>query len=223
MKKIYVDFDDVLCETAQTLLKIAADRFGKTVEYENINAFDPGRVLKLDEAQVDSLLDMAHQPEYLMANHLIQHAPMALAELNRMGYEIHIVTGRPPQTRHTSEKWLVKYQIPFHELHFVNKYLRDSEAYSTSETLTLEDIAQMEFVFAVEDSAEMADYISENMGIPVFLMNRPWNRCFPFRQNIYRCSGWLEILRKLNGAREKTSKDGSYSRTISFTQKRSGG
>ena len=220
MKKIYVDFDDVLCETARTLLSIAEDLFGKTVEYEKINAFDPGRVLDIDEAQVETLLEAAHQPDYLMTNRLVQHAPTALAELNRTGHEIHIVTGRPSHTRHTSEKWLVKYQIPFHDLHFVNKYLRASEAYRESDTLPLSQLGQMEFVFAVEDSAEMAEYISQTLGIPVFLMDRPWNRSLPYRRNIFRCAGWLEVLRKINISGWKIVEEEPASQVITIRRRK---
>lgn len=198
MKKIYIDFDDVLCETARALLEIANEEFGKNVAYDDITAFDPEKVLDIEPEQVNTLLEIAHKPEYLMAYPLISHAPSALTEMNRKGYDIHIVTGRPPQTRLESEKWLVKHQIPFHEIHFVNKYDRDTADYEGPQTLTLDQIARMNFAFAVEDSAEMATYISDRMGIPVFLLDRPWNRPLPPRDNIFRCHGWIDILRKFN-------------------------
>lgn len=198
MKKIYVDFDDVLCETARTLLEIANQKFGKNVEYEEITAFNPAEVLNINAEQVDRLLEIAHRPEYLMAYQLIRHAPEVLAEMNRKGFDIHIVTGRPPQTRLESEAWLVRHQIPFHEIHFVNKYDRETVDYKDTQTLSLDQITQMNFSFAVEDSAEMAAYISDQMGIPVFLLDRPWNRPFMQNNKIFRCHSWMDVLRKFN-------------------------
>lgn len=204
MKKIYVDFDDVLCETARTLLRIAEQEFGKTVAYEDVTAFDPAKVLDIEADQVDTLLEIAHRPEYLMSFQPIQHAPSALSQINRSGYEINIVTGRPPQTRKESEKWLVKFQIPFHEIYFVNKYARDIPDYEDPEVVSLDQVARMNFSFAVEDSAEMATHISDQMGIPVFLMDRPWNRDLVCNGSILRCHGWLDILRKFNGCATPT-------------------
>jgi len=199
MKKIYVDFDDVLCETARTLLKIAATEFGKKVDYEALTAFDPAKVLHIDADQVETLLEIAHTPSQLMSNELTHHAPAALSELNRKGYEIHIVTGRPPQTQRASCEWLVRYQIPFHDVHFVNKYARDTKDYDHPQVVSMNQIAQMNFTLAIEDSAEMAVHLADQMGIPVYLMDRPWNRWLTRNGNIFRCKNWMDILAKVNG------------------------
>jgi uncharacterized HAD superfamily protein len=198
LKKIYVDFDDVLCETARSLLKIANKTFGTAIKYEEIIAFNPVEIFKITHDQVNMLLKIAHQPESLSCYQPTPHAPSTLSQLNRQGYEIHIVTGRPPYTRLASEKWLVKHQIPFHEIHFANKYARKTSDYNDSQVISMEQVIRMDFEFAIEDSAEMAQFISDKLNIQVFLMDRPWNKNLASSNGIFRCFNWLDIIHKIN-------------------------
>jgi uncharacterized HAD superfamily protein len=64
--------------------------------------------------------------------------------------------------------------------------------------LALEDIKTMRFSFAVEDSLETAVFISNHMNIPVFLLDRPWNKNGGSDANIKRCRGWGEIMESLS-------------------------
>ena len=44
----------------------------------------------------------------------------------------------------------------------------------------------------------MARYIAQQVNIPVFLMDRPWNRSMVSIQMIHRCFGWLDMLHKID-------------------------
>ena len=57
----------------------------------------------------------------------------------------------------------------------------------------------MEFSLAVEDSLDVAALLVERCGVPVALMDRPWNRDVDrlserARSGIVRCGDWREIL-----------------------------
>ena len=64
---IYVDFDDVLCETARALSGLAADLFGRRVPYEAIGAFDLRDAFALAHEQYRLLMEQAHREEFLAA------------------------------------------------------------------------------------------------------------------------------------------------------------
>src|ERR1041384_5626448 len=97
-KTIYVDMDDVLCETAQALLGIAAREFGKTIPYDQLNTFEVGGAFGLEMREIEELFRMAHHPEEMLAMAPISEAITVLADWARSGHEIAIVTGRPPAT-----------------------------------------------------------------------------------------------------------------------------
>ena len=129
-----------------------------------------------------------------MNNRPVEKAIEALTVISEMDYEINIVTGRPPFTKASSIQWLSTHKIPYDKLYFVNKYCRESNGYIDESLLSLEDIKKMSFSFAVEDSLEMADFLSEYMHIPVFLIERPWNSEGDMNTNIQRCRDWDQVL-----------------------------
>ena len=47
--KIYVDYDDCLCETARSFSRLAVEMFGKHVPYEKIRYFDLDKSFDLDD------------------------------------------------------------------------------------------------------------------------------------------------------------------------------
>ena len=48
-KLIYVDMDDVLCETAANLCRLAEREFGRHVDYADVFAFDLQKVFGLTD------------------------------------------------------------------------------------------------------------------------------------------------------------------------------
>ena len=64
--KIYIDFDDVICETAKYFTKLARDLFGIVVPYQQIHFFDLQKSFALCDAQYVELMHTAHMPENLL-------------------------------------------------------------------------------------------------------------------------------------------------------------
>ena len=65
--RVYVDFDDVLCETAQGLAVLALEMFGRQVPFEKIHAFDLRVAFDLHLEQYLALMERAHEPDFLRA------------------------------------------------------------------------------------------------------------------------------------------------------------
>ena len=54
--KIYIDFDDVLCETAKNFTKIAKELFGKDVPYSEVQFFNLKKTFDLNDEQYEELI-----------------------------------------------------------------------------------------------------------------------------------------------------------------------
>ena len=65
--KIYVDFDDCLCETARSFSKLAIEMFDKHVSYEEIKFFELDKTFNLDEDQFERFMAKGHEPEVLLS------------------------------------------------------------------------------------------------------------------------------------------------------------
>ena len=79
-RNIYVDLDDVLCQTARYFLAIVERDFGKKVTYEQLTNFDIGKSCGLRVDERDELYRIVHEPDELM-----KMAPIAeaIAVLNQ--------------------------------------------------------------------------------------------------------------------------------------------
>ncbi len=202
MKNIYIDFDDVLCETANAIIELVEKEFGIKRQFENISDFNLQKSFGLSDTQFKQLLDFAHDPDVVYNMQPIEGAVEAIKKLKGMGYGISIMTGRPPSTREDSIKWLKDYQVPYDSLTFVDKYSRFISGLDKDVAITLDQLQELEFAFAIEDSGHMALCLANQMNVPVFLHDRPWNRFIEEHEElksdkIHRCSDWKEILNKL--------------------------
>lgn len=99
----------------------------------------------------------------------------ALEGLHR-DYRIVIITARRPDSRPQTLEWLQRHHIPFDELH------HSGDKTDVAEHITL----------AVDDHPEHAQDYS-NQGIPVFLMDQPWNQQFS-APLVTRVHGWEALI-----------------------------
>lgn len=93
--RIYVDFDDCLCETARAFSKLALEMFDRHVPYDRIRYFELDRSFDLDEEQYRRLMLRGHDPEILMSLEATQGAAETVNEWISLGHEVSIITGRP--------------------------------------------------------------------------------------------------------------------------------
>ncbi|MFH2201917.1 MAG: hypothetical protein ABIJ96_02275 [Elusimicrobiota bacterium] len=191
-RRVFVDFDDVLCATAIDLIRLLQEEFGKSVVYEDLHDFDLGISFGLDNAELKRFFAAAHRPERILGIPPIAGAREALAAWTARGLEVCIVTGRPTSTREASAQWLRERGMPYAEMIFVDKYRR---ATPDSDAVSLEALADMEFALAVDDAPPMLEFLLARMTLPVVIVDRPWNRqvAVPAGRAARRCRGWAEI------------------------------
>ncbi len=196
-KQVYVDLDDVLSETGRGFVEVLAREFGRTVEFEDMESFNLGISFGLDRKELEAFFVAAHREEVLEALAPMDGAIDVLAEWAEAGHRISILTGRPPSTEDVSRRWLERHRVPHHSLRFVDKYSHEihpgAGIEETTPPVSLDELAKEDFLFAVEDSMDMARFLADTVGVPVSLMDRPWNRHPEPIDGISRCESWREI------------------------------
>ena len=199
--RIYVDFDDVVCETARTLCVWASEWFGVAVPYEEIHWFDLRRSLGLNETQYQHLMARAHENGAMMKYPPAPGAIETLVEWQRQGLDVMIVTGRPASTRDVSHAWLAHYGLERVPVTFVDKYQREPPASpGVPRALTIDELGALAFDVAVEDAPIALDLLAANPAIRVFVFDRPWNRDYaPACGRVERAADWAALAAAVPG------------------------
>jgi hypothetical protein len=195
--RIYVDFDDVLCETALALAALAREMFGRDVPYERIHAFDLRVAFDLGDGDYLALMDRAHEPGFLRGLTVTPGCADCLRAWKRQGHEVVVVTGRPASCHPSSREWLLREGLDFLPVLYADKYQR---AYAPSAgdpcVLTLEELARERFDLAIEDSPVALDRLLDRPACEVVVFDRPWNRRYSHpRRTPGRCADWSALDR----------------------------
>ncbi len=192
--KIYVDFDDCLCETAKHFSILVKDLFDIDVPYEDIKYFDLQKSFSLTEEQYEKMMIEGHTPEVLLS---YEETPGAVDTVNGWldeGHDVSIITGRPSSAYEASRKWLDQHGLERVKLYCLNKYGRDSFIKNSDFNLELEDYYKMHFDYAVEDSPKAFKFFEHLPELKVMVVDRPWNReCEIPGDGYTRCFDWETI------------------------------
>lgn len=200
-RRIYVDFDDVLCETARAFLNFVEREFGRRYEFEDIRSFNIGESFDLNADEYERFMRLAHVPEALASMAPIPGAIETLNEWAANGAEVRVVTGRPPDTESVCREWLSAKGLNYVSLVFMDKYGRSHMAPEGTVVHSLADLAGMDFDLAVEDAPTVIEYLVKNTDFAVAVLDRPWNRALELPsvsdgRRVVRCSGWPEVAER---------------------------
>lgn len=192
--KVYIDFDDVICETGRHFTYIAKDLFGIDVPYSQVKFFNLQKSFQLNDDQYNELLKTGHIPEILLA---YEETPGAHETINKWmdeGHEVSIITGRPFDSYEPSRKWLDDHHLEQVPLFCVDKYGREQFNKDCSYSMTLEDLYRQTFDFAVEDSPEAFKHVLHFEKCRVAVFHRPWNETASLPNNDFvRCADWNAV------------------------------
>lgn len=189
---VYVDFDDVLCETARGLIDVIQEHFGRSIKFEDIHSFDLALSFGLSEDELIRLMDFAHTADILTAFDPVPGAVDVLRYWAARGARIWVVTGRPPSTEAASVEWLRHCGVPYERIIFVDKYGR-FKADVHGNAMTLEQLKNLPFSLAIDDAPQMVEYLAGTMGVSTVILDRPWNSTMQDGLRIKRCRNWEEI------------------------------
>lgn len=196
--KIYIDYDDCLCETARAFTGIAERLFGKKVPYEEVRFFNLQDSFKLTDDEYKQLMIEGHLPEVLLSFEETPGASKVINEWIDKGYEVDIITGRPYSSYEISRIWLDKHGLDRVRLLCLNKYGRDGLFKTSDFNLELNDFYKMKFDYAIEDSPLAFKFFAHMPELKVLIYDRPWNReCKLPNSNYFRCPDWEYIRGKV--------------------------
>jgi uncharacterized HAD superfamily protein len=190
-KTIYVDLDDVLCHAARHFLVVIEREFGKCIGYEQLTSFDVGHSCGLTRDERDELYRIVHRPDELLNMAPVDQAIAVLKGWEQRGFDIAIVTGRPPESVDVSLAWLAKHRVSHSSFTIVDKYSRFRT--DGANAISLAQLATRRFCWAVEDSLLMAQYLAGCMKLPVALVDCPWNQSDETFAGIDRYRDWEAI------------------------------
>lgn len=194
--KVYIDFDDVICETAKHFTILADELFGIKVPYSEVQFFNLQKSFDLNDEQYDELMIAGHLPENLLA---YEETPGAVSTINKWvneGHDVSVITGRPFEAYEASRKWLDMHGLDKVPLICVDKYGREGFNQNSSYSMTLSQLYSMTFDFVVEDSPSAFEHVLHLGECKVAVYDRPWNRSVEFpNERFVRCNGWEEIDR----------------------------
>lgn len=194
--RIYVDFDDVICETAISLSYLADSLYGRKVPYNQIHHFNLKMSFSLNQEQYENLIETAHQPDFLAT---LEETPGAITTLNKWlndGHQVEVMTGRPFNTYEASRLWLDTHGLPNLPLFHVDKYGREKDLALLGDNngLALEDFLKLKYDFAVEDAPHAFQHLEKIPNCKVAVFSRPWNLLTPMPTPLFtRCKDWQEI------------------------------
>ena len=108
--KIYIDFDDVICETALYFTKIAGEMFGIDVPYRQVQFFNLQKSFNLSDRQYDELMKAGHIPDNLLSYEETTGASETINKWVDEGHEVFVITGRPFDAYKPSRQWLDEHE-----------------------------------------------------------------------------------------------------------------
>lgn len=194
--KIYIDFDDCLCETAKHFCILAKEMFDIEVPYREVQFFNLKKSFDLNEEQYDQLMRAGHFPQNLLA---YEETPYAVDIINKWvdeGHEVSVITGRPFDAYEPSRQWLDEHHLERVSLFCVDKYGREIFNQDCTYSMTLQKLYSMTFDFAVEDSPAAFEHVAHFENCKVAVFDRPWNQNAGFpNEGFVRCMDWKEIDR----------------------------
>ena len=201
--RIYVDFDDCLCETARYLSALVNDLFNTDIPYEKMRNFDLKKTFSLMDDDYELMMIKAHSPESLLSLKETEGASITLNKWIDDGIAVSVITGRPYSAYEASRQWLDDHDLNRAELYCLNKYGRDSFIKGSDFNLEVDDFRKMTFDYAIEDSPSAFKFFSHLPHLKVMVFDRPWNTDCKFPEGDYmRCYDWYTIDKVIRGNRK---------------------
>jgi len=187
--RIGVDIDDVLVETMPAYLRAFAERFGRPVPLAQAS-WDPFTLFPdIPPQERLAFFDMLRRSRFMFTRRVHPDAPPAVRALVAEGHTLVIVSGRPQAHLDETEAMLERMGIRDCFAEIVH---RDGETIAQYKG---REAGRLGLDVLVEDEFPAACAVAE-AGVPVLLMDRPWNQG-PLPPRIVRIASWAEALARL--------------------------
>jgi uncharacterized HAD superfamily protein len=190
-KIIGVDFDDVLFACNEALCEWHNQNYGSSHTIKDVVSYELNYVWGCTETEA---LDRVRR--FLASSNHTNTLPVegAVEGLRALGEEnCYIVTARAPLFREQTVEWLEKH-IPkmAHRVHYVGT----EHGFIHHEEIKPATCVKLGVDVFIDDSLIHARGVSK-AGIPVLLLDNPWNQADELPLNVKRVYSWGEIVEEL--------------------------
>ena len=184
-RHLCIDIDNVIAQTDQVMRRVIYEVTDRRVDllYEHVTSFEyhlcrDASGNRLDRAEWDIAHDRFSEECYIKDVQPFPGVQGCLSNLAK-SFELHLATSRLPKARKSTVVWLEEHGFPPHALHFLTRGAKH---------VCLHNLAA-----AVEDDRDQAIEFARH-GIPCFLLAHPWNKLECEVADVFRVSGWNEIV-----------------------------
>jgi 5'(3')-deoxyribonucleotidase len=174
--KIAVDLDGVLAEAMVVWCDLYNKRYGGSLEFKDIRAWEVWKLVKVTRDQFFRLLDDAWLDWEKMPP--TEQDVGEQVKLLRESGTVDIVTGRSTRTVSQAIQWLKEHAIPY------DRFVR------TESTLAKINLAYDVFI---DDSPKLIELIPTRSKALGILYTRPWNRDTQMPTVVRRVTRWAEV------------------------------
>ena len=189
-----VDFDDVVFNFNKYFIPWHNKHFGTNVQYETVHSFSLIEVYGADEhTMTERVRAFTHDGSHKTVMP-IDGAKDVIAKLCER-YDLHIVTARSETTQPLVLEWLEDhFPKTFQQVHFTNTFGGLHHQVKRTKSAVCKEIGA---VVHIEDAPSHA-YEVATAGIPVLLLDRPWNRNSSLPRAVTRVHSWNEVSHWMN-------------------------
>jgi len=194
-KKIAIDIDDVLLDFVNPFLTFWNHKYGTSFKKGDIFSFDLEKPLSVSKEEKNKSMEEFYNSSLFVNLPPILGARESLNFLN-YNYENDILTSRQPYSCNGRMGEFTENSLEnfFTGNYFKIFYSKNHEIQGESKA----DICRREGIsFLIEDCLFYALECNRK-GIPVFLMNNPWNQANLEGTLITRCENWEGVLQAIN-------------------------
>jgi len=171
-----VDLDNVLALTDPLIRRLINEMFRVQLEQRDIVYFEYSRC-GITQEQEERLFQRFHDKECENVQPIQEALDTLVYFASR--FEIHVITGRPPETKTLTQNWLSRYEVPCDNLDFLKS--KNGSAVS--------------FALFIDDNRQTA-YAMAHKGVHAILLNYPWNQPDHLDPpNLFRAQCWSDIKR----------------------------
>jgi len=183
--RIGVDLDGVLAEAMVVWCDLYNKRYGGSLTFEDIRAWEVWRIVKITRDQFFRLLDDAWL-EWERMPPTEESVGEQMRLLREFG-TVDVVTGRSMRTGSQAKEWLRAQAISY------DRFVR------TESTLAK---IRLDYDVFVDDSPKLMERIASRSTVLGILYTRPWNREAHMPSVIRRANSWSEVPSIVRAARE---------------------
>lgn len=187
--RIGVDIDDVLVETMPAYLRAFEEHFGRAVPLAQAS-WDPfAHFPDIPPQERLAFFDSLRRDRFMFTRPLLPDAPPAVRALAASGHTLVILSGRPRPHLRETEAMLERMGLRDYFAEIVH---RDGD---TIPDYKRREAGRLGLDVLVEDEFPAARAVAQ-AGVPVLLMDRPWNQG-PLPPRVLRVASWPEALARL--------------------------